>query len=393
MRKLGAVLALATLVAAGCQKKTEQQAPAAAPATPAANAGPIIIGNVMPLSGEIATFGQGANNGVKLAVDEANAAGGVKGRKLEVVVFDTLGKPEEAAISATRAINEKKATVLIGDLGSGGTLALAPIAEANKVPAISPASTNPKVTKDGERTRPYMFRVCFIDPFQGTVMAKFAAQNLKAKKAAIIRDVGNDYSMGLADYFTKTFKELGGEIVVDVSYKAGDQDFKAQLTKVKFAKPDLVYVPGYYTDVALIGRQARELGVKAPLAGGDGWDSAKLYEIAQGALDGGFFSNHYSAENPSPVVQEFAKKYEAAFHGKPDAFAALGYDAALLAIDAMKRAPEVTPAALRDAIEKTTTLQGVTGTIRLDADHNPVKSAVIIGIEKNAAKYVATVEP
>ena len=393
MRKLGAVLALAMVIAAGCQKKTEQQAPAAAPATPAADAGPIIIGNVMPLSGEIATFGQGANNGVKLAVDEANAAGGVKGRKLEVVVFDTLGKPEEAAISATRAINEKKATVLIGDLGSGGTLALAPISEANKVPAISPASTNPKVTKDGERTRPYMFRVCFIDPFQGTVMAKFAAQNLKAKKAAIIRDVGNDYSMGLADYFTKTFKELGGEIAVDVSYKAGDQDFKAQLTKVKFAKPDLVYVPGYYTDVALIGRQARELGVKAPLAGGDGWDSAKLYEIAQGALDGGFFSNHYSAENPSPVVQEFAKKYEAAFHAKPDAFAALGYDAALLAIDAMKRATEVTPGALRDAIEKTTTLQGVTGTIRLDADHNPVKSAVIIGIEKNAAKYVTTVEP
>jgi branched-chain amino acid transport system substrate-binding protein len=242
MRKLGAVLALATLVAAGCQKKAEKQAPAAAPA-PAAEATPIVIGNVMPLSGEIATFGQGANNGVKLAVDEANAAGGVKGHKLEVVVFDTLGKPEEAAISATRAINEKKATVLIGDLGSGGTLALAPIAEANKVPAISPASTNPKVTKDGERTRPYMFRVCFIDPFQGTVMAKFAAQNLKAKKAAIIRDVGNDYSMGLADYFTKTFKDLGGEIVVDVSYKAGDQDFKAQLTKVKFANPELVYVP------------------------------------------------------------------------------------------------------------------------------------------------------
>lgn len=392
MRKLSAVLALAMLAAgAGCQKKTEQQAAPAAPK--AEEAAPIIIGNVMPLSGEIATFGQGANNGVKLAVDEANAAGGVKGHKLEIVIFDTLGKPEEAAISATRAINEKKATLLIGDLGSGGTLALAPIAEANKVPAISPASTNPKVTKDGERTRPYMFRVCFIDPFQGTVMAKFAAQNLKAKKAAIIRDVGNDYSMGLADYFTKTFKELGGEIAVDVSYKAGDQDFKAQLTKVKFAKPDLVYVPGYYTDVALIGRQARELGVKAPLAGGDGWDSSKLYEIAQGALDGSYFSNHYSAENPSPVVQEFAKKYEAAYHSKPDAFAALGYDAALLAIDAMKRATDLTPGAVRDAIEKTTTLQGVTGTIRLDADHNPVKSAVIIGIEKNAPKYVTTVEP
>ncbi len=392
MRKLGAVLAFATLVAAGCQKKAEKQAPAA-PAAPAADATQIVIADVMPLSGEIATFGQGANNGVKLAVDEANAAGGVKGRKLEVVVFDTLGKPEEAAISATRAINEKKASLIIGELGSGGSLALAPIADSNKIPAISPASTNPKVTKEGDKTRPYMFRVCFIDPFQGTVMAKFAAENLKAKKAAIIRDVGNDYSMGLADYFAKKFKELGGEIAVDVSYKAGDQDFKAQLTKVKFAKPDLIYVPGYYTDVALIGRQARELGLKAPLAGGDGWDSAKLYEIAQGALDGSFFSNHYSSENPSPVVQEFTKKYEAAYHSKPDAFAALGYDAALLGLDAIKRASDLTPTAIRDAIEKTTTLQGVTGTIRLDADHNPVKSAVIIGIEKNAPKYVTTVEP
>ncbi len=394
MRWLGAMVALAAFAAGtGCSKKTEEQAAPAPQAAAPQAAAPIVIGNVMPLSGEIATFGQGANNGVKLAVGEVNAAGGVKGRQIDVQVYDTLGKPEETAIAATRAITDKKAILLIGDLGSGGTLALAPISEANKIPAISPASTNPKVTKDGERTRPYMFRVCFIDPFQGTVMAKFASGTLKAKRAAIIRDVGNDYSMGLAEYFAKTFKELGGEIVVDVSYKAGDQDFKAQLTKVKFAKPELVYVPGYYTDVALIGRQARELGVKAPLAGGDGWDSAKLYEIAQGALDGGFFSNHYSAENPSPVVQEFSRKYEAAYQAKPDAFAALGYDAALLAIDAMKRASELTPGAIRDAIEQTSTLQGVTGTIRLDADHNPVKSAVIIGIEKNAPKYVATVEP
>jgi branched-chain amino acid transport system substrate-binding protein len=382
------MVALAML-AAGCQsqKKSEEKQ------TPATQAAPIIIGDVMPLSGDIATFGQGANNGVKLAIDEANAAGGVKGRKLEVQVYDTVGKPEEAAIAAARAITEKKATVLIGELGSGGSLALAPIAESNKVPAISPASTNPKVTKDGDRTRPYMFRVCFIDPFQGTVMAKFARRNLGAKRAAIIRDVGNDYSTGLADYFTRTFKELGGEIAVDVSYKGGDPDFKSQLTKVKFAKPDLVYVPGYYTDVAVIGRQARELGVNVPLAGGDGWDSAKLYEIAQGALDGSFFSNHYSPENPSATVQEFSRKYEAAYHAKPDAFAALGYDAALLAVDAMKRAGELTPGAIRDAIEQTATLQGVTGTMRLDADHNPVKSAVIIGIEKNAPKYVATVEP
>jgi branched-chain amino acid transport system substrate-binding protein len=392
------MMALATVVAGtGCQKKSEGQAgaPAAQATTPApqADASAIVIGHVTSLTGDTATFGESSNNGVKLAVDEANAAGGVKGHKIALQVYDTAGKPEETATAATRAITEAKATLLIGELGSSRTLALAPIADTNKIPAITPASTNPKITKDGDKTRPYMFRVCFIDPFQGTVMAKFARQNLKVGRAAIIRDVGNDYSVGLADYFVKTFKELGGEIVVDVSYKSGDQDFKAQLTKVKFAKPDFVYIPGYYTDVALLGRQSRELGLKAQLGGGDGWDSAKLYEIAQGALDGGFFTNHYSADNPSPVVQGFAKKYEAAYHTKPDAFAALGYDAARLAVDAMGRAADLSPAAIRDAIEKTTSLQAVTGTIRLDADHNPVKSAVIIGIEKNAPKYVTTVEP
>jgi branched-chain amino acid transport system substrate-binding protein len=386
----------AVTVFAACQKKEEAPKPAAAapaPAAPAADSGPIVIGHVTSLTGETATFGEGANNGVKLAIEEANAAGGVKGRKIQLEVFDTAGKPEETATAATRMINEKKATLLIGELGSSRTLALAPIADTNKIPAITPASTNPKITKDGEKTRPYMFRVCFIDPFQGTVMAKFARQNLKIARAAVVRDVGNDYSVGLADYFVKTFKELGGEIVADVSYKSGDQDFKAQLTKVKAAKPELVYVPGYYTDVALVGRQARELGMKMPLAGGDGWDSTKLYEIAQGALDGSYFTNHYSIENNSPVVQEFVKKFEAAYHTKPDAFGALGYDAARLAVDAMNRATDLSPTAIRDAIEKTTALQGVTGTIRLDADHNPVKSAVIIGVEKNAPKYVTTVEP
>ncbi|WP_242395788.1 ABC transporter substrate-binding protein [Anaeromyxobacter oryzisoli] len=384
MRWLG-VVAIATLaVGAGCQKKGEAKVGTA----------PIVIGHVTSLTGDTATFGQGSNNGVKLALDEINAAGGVKGHKIVLEIYDTQGKPEEAAIAATRLITDKKATVLIGELGSSRTLAVAPIADANKIPAISPASTSPKVTKDGDKTRPYMFRVCFIDPFQGTVMGKFARQNLKVTKAAIVRDVGNDYSQGLADYFAKTFKELGGEIVADVSYKSGDQDFKAQLTRVKATNPEIVYVPGYYTDVALIGRQARELGLKVPLAGGDGWDSATLYEIAQGALDGGYFTNHYSVENQSPVVQEFVKKYEATYKGqKPDSFAALGYDAARLAVDAMNRATDLTPTAIRDAIEKTTSFQGVTGTIRLDADHNPVKSAVIIGVEKNAPKYVTTVEP
>ena len=388
-----AVAALA-LAATACEKK---QAPApegkqaAAPA--AAPADSILIGHVASLTGEQATFGESTDNGIKLAITEVNAKGGVKGKKITLKTYDDQGKPEEAAVAATRLIAQDKVAVLLGEVASSRSLAMAPIADTNKVPMISTASTNPRVTKDGDKTRPYVFRVCFIDPFQGTVMAKFARENLKLKKVAVLRDVGNDYSVGLADYFVAKFKELGGEIVSDQSFKAGDQDFKAQLTAIKNKKPELIYVPAYYTDVALIGRQARELGFKGPLAGGDGWDSAKLFEIAQGALDGSFFSNHYTHENPEPLIQNFVKKYKETYGAVPDALAALGYDAALVAFDAMTRAPDLSGAAIREAVEKTKDFQGVAGKVSLDADHNAVKSAVVIGIEKNAAKYVTTVEP
>ncbi len=283
--------------------------------------------------------------------------------------------------------------VLIGEVASSRSLAMAPIADANKVPQISPTSTNPRVTKDGDKTRPYVFRVCFIDPFQGTVMAKFARENLKLKKVAILRDVGSDYSVGLADYFKKKFEELGGTIVSDQSFKGGDQDFKAQLTTIKGKEPEMIYVPGYYTDVALVGRQARELGIKVPLGGGDGWDSAKLYEIAQGALDGGYFSNHYTDENPDPLIQTFVKRYREKFGATPDSMAALGYDAAHVAFDAMARAPDLSGPAVAAAIAATKGFPGVGGTITIDADHNAVKSAVVLRIEKNKAKYLATIEP
>jgi len=387
-----AVAALAMAVV-GCEKKQEAAAPAAPAAGAAVTGDTILIGHVASMTGEQATFGESTDNAIRLAVNEANAKGGVKGKKLAVKTYDDQGKPEEAAIAATRLIVNDKVLVLLGEVASSRSLAIAPIADQNRVPQISPTSTNPRVTKDGDKTRPYVFRVCFIDPFQGTVMAKFARENLKITKAAILRDVGNDYSVGLADYFAKKFQELGGTIVSDQSFKAGDQDFKAQLTTIKNKKPELVYIPAYYTDVALAGRQARELGIKVPLAGGDGWDSAKLYEIAQGALDGSFFSNHYTHESPEPRVQEFVAKYKAAYGSIPDALAALGYDAALVAIDAMSRATELTGPAVRDAIEKTKDFPGVAGVITLDADHNAVKSAVVIGIVKNAPKYVATVNP
>jgi branched-chain amino acid transport system substrate-binding protein len=388
-----AVAALA-LAAAGCEQKKQESTPQAAPtaAAPAAS-DTILIGHVASMTGEQATFGESTDNAIKLAIAEANAAGGVKGKKLALKTYDDQGKPEEAAIAATRLIAQDKVAVILGEVASSRSLAIAPIADANQVPQISPTSTNPRVTKDGEKTRPYVFRVCFIDPFQGTVMAKFARQNLKITKVAILRDVGNDYSVGLAEFFAKKFQEMGGQIVSDQSFKAGDQDFKAQLTAIKGKKPEMIYVPAYYTDVALAGRQARELGIKVPLAGGDGWDSSKLYEIAQGALDGSFFSNHYTHENPDPRIQAFVSKYKAAYGSIPDALAALGYDAALVAIDALKRAKDLTGPAVREAIEQTKGFAGVAGTITLDQDHNPVKSAVVIGIEKNAPKYATTVEP
>jgi branched-chain amino acid transport system substrate-binding protein len=270
---------------------------------------------------------------------------------------------------------------------------MAPIADANRVPMITPSSTNPKVTKVDGRTRPYVFRVCFIDPFQGTVMAKFARETLKLSRVAVLRDVGSDYSVGLADFFLSKFKELGGTIVDDQSYKDTDSDFRAQLTAIKAKNPDGIYVPGYYTQVGLIARQARELGLKAPLMGGDGWDSPKLFEIGGKALDGSYFSNHYSPEDPSPRIQDFVRVYKEKFKEVPDGLAATGYDAAKIAIDAMSRAPQLTGEAIRDAIAATKDYPGVTGVISIDADHNAVKPAVVLQIRDGMGRYVATVQP
>jgi branched-chain amino acid transport system substrate-binding protein len=370
-----ALVAVAAL-AVGCQKKAEG----------------ILIGHIASMTGNEATFGSSTDNGIKLAIEEQNAQGGVKGKKLLLKTLDDQGKPEEAAIAATRLITQDRAAVILGEVASSRSLAIAPIADANQVPQISPSSTNPRVTKDGSRTRPYVFRMCFTDAFQGEAMARFAIER-KMKKVAVLRDVGNDYSVGLADFFSKKLEALGGTVVTDVSFKAGDQDFKSQLTAIKNYAPDAVYVPGYYTDVALIARQARELGMKQPLLGGDGWDSAKLYEIARGALDGSYFTNHYTEEDPSPVVQQFVARYRAAYGTVPDSMAVLGYDAARVAIQAMERAKDIGGPALRDEIAKTKGFRGVSGVITLDAAHNPVKPAVVVAIEHNKAKYAATIAP
>jgi branched-chain amino acid transport system substrate-binding protein len=386
-----AVLA-ASLAALACQtKKPEAEAPARPAAAPVADK--ILVGHVGSMTGAEATFGQSTDNGIKLAIEQWNARGGIKGKPISLRTYDSQGKPEEAAVAATRLVVNDKVQLLLGEVASSRSLAMAPVADGNGTPMITPSSTNPRVTKDKDKVRPFVFRVCFIDPFQGTVMAKFSREVLKVDRVAILRDVGNDYSMGLADFFLAKFKELGGTIVDDQSYKAGDQDFKAQLTAIKNKNPQAIYVPGYYTDVALIARQARELGMKQPLLGGDGWDSVKLFEIGGKAIEGSFFSNHYSPDDPSPRIQEFVKAYKARFGAVPDGLAAQGYDAAMVGFDAMNRAADGSGTALRDAIAATKDYPGVTGIITINESHDAVKPAVVLEVKDGKSSYVSTIAP
>jgi branched-chain amino acid transport system substrate-binding protein len=349
----------------------------------------IRIGEYGSLTGSQATFGISTQNGIQLAVDEINAAGGVNGKQLKVIVMDDRGSPPEAAVVVTKLITQDRVQVILGEVASSLSMAVAPICQARKIPMISPSSTNPKVTQFGD----YIFRVCFIDPFQGQVMADFSMNNLKAKTAAIFRDQKSDYSMGLADFFIKRFKEKGGTIVSDQSYVAGDIDFKSQLTNIREKKPDVIFTPGYYTEVGLIAKQARELSVKVPLLGGDGWESTKLYEIGGKALDGCYFSTHYSSDSTDPKVQEYLKKYQARFGQVPDALATLGYDAAGVLVAALKNAKSLSGSDIRDAIAQTKNYPGVTGSINMDAERNAVKSAVVLKVQGGKASYVTTVNP
>ncbi len=349
----------------------------------------IKIGEVGSMTGNEATFGISTHNGIELAIRQINAAGGVKGKKLRVISLDDQGKPEEAATAVTRLITLDKVAAILGEVASSRSLAMAPIAQQYKIPMVTPSSTNPKVTEQGD----YIFRVCFIDPFQGHVMAKFAYSVLKVKKVAILRDIKNDYSVGLANFFTDTFKKDGGEIVIDQSYSAGDIDFKSQLTSIRSKNPEAIFIPGYYTEVGLIARQARELGVNVPLLGGDGWDSPKLKEIGGQAVENTYFSNHYSVEEKSPHVQEFITKFKEAFGVIPDGLAAMGYDAARVLADSMSRATTLSGVDIRSALAATRDFLGVTGKISIDANRNAVKSAVILKVSGGEYKYQMTMNP
>ncbi|MBX2987642.1 MAG: ABC transporter substrate-binding protein [Bdellovibrionaceae bacterium] len=349
----------------------------------------IRVGEFGSLTGNEATFGISTNKGIRMAIDEVNEKGGIKGKKIKLITLDDQGKDTEAVQVVTRLITQEKVVAVLGEVASSRTKAAAPIAQEYKIPLITPSSTNPEVTKIGD----HVFRVCFIDPFQGYVMAKFASENLKLKKVAILRDVKNDYSVGLADVFAADFKKMGGEITSDISYQAGDVDFKAQLTQIRSKNPDAIYVPGYYTEVGLIAKQARDLGIKAPLMGGDGWDSSKLSEIGKDAINGSYFSNHYTSESTDPVVQDFIKRFKDKYGETPDGLAAMGYDAAKVLITAMERAPDLNPKSIRDEIAKTKDFVGVTGKITLNENRDAVKSAVIVQVQGATNKYVTTINP
>ena len=400
MRRIAPMLfAALALLAVACEKKTQPQpgsndaaptavGPAGTTPPPAAS-DTLLLGQVGSLTGAQATFGISTRNGIELALKEVNAAGGVKGKKVAIRVYDNQSKPEEAAQAVTRLITQDKVVLILGDVASSNSLAMAEKAQAAGVPMITPSSTNPSVTEKGD----YIFRVCFIDPFQGFVMAKFASENLKAKKAAILQDNKSAYSIGLKDVFKAKFVEMGGTIVATESYSQGDTDFRAQLTSIKKTKPQVVYVPGYYNDVGLIARQAREMGLMVPLLGGDGWDSEKLFELGGEALEGNYFSNHYSPDNPDPKVQKFIADYTAAYGGVPDALAALGYDAAKVAVAALEKAKDTSGPAVRDAIAQTKDFPGVAGNITLDEKRNPVKSAVVLKIEGGKTQFVTSINP
>jgi branched-chain amino acid transport system substrate-binding protein len=373
-------------VAIGCKK--EQPGGGNVGAT---DTGVIKVGEVGSMTGTEATFGTSSDRGIQLAVTEVNSAGGIKGKQVQVIALDDEGKPEEAATAATRLISSEHVVALLGEVASTRSLFMAPKAQAAKVPMVSPSSTNEKVTAVGD----YIFRACFIDPFQGYVMAKFATETLKLKKAAILRDVRNDYSVGLAKVFNDNFTKMGGQIVDNESYSSGDVDFKAQLTNIKGAAPQALYVPGYYTDVGLIARQAREVGLTVPLLGGDGWDSEKLYEIGGAALEGCYFSNHYSVDDPSPRIQEFVAKFKKAYGGQvPDSLAAQAYDAAGMLFDAMKRAKDLAGPSIREALAQTKDYKGVTGDITMDDKRNASKPAVVLRVGKGGKyEFMGRIQP
>lgn len=402
-----ALVAAAMLVAAcggGTAAPAATSAPAAAPtkaaaapagatsapaAKPAASANPIAIkvGLLAPLSGPNKTFGVSTENAFNLAVSEANATGKVK---ITTDISDDKSDPTEGVNAATKEITQDQVKAIVGPVTSNVAIPVSDLAESNKVVMISSTATNPQVTVVNGKRKDYVFRACFIDPFQGQVMAKFVSSNLKLKTAAVMYDNSNDYSKGLAQFFQDNFKKDGGTITNSEAYNTNDTDFSAALTKIAASKPDFLYLPDYYQKVSLIAQEARQKGVTAVFGGGDGWDSP---DLDMKAVDGGYFSNHYSAQSTAPEVQQWVSKYKAKYGSEPDALATLAYDGSNLLINAIETAGSSDPTKIRDAMQATKDFPAVTGKISFDKDGNPVKSAVIIQIKNGKQNFVTNIAP
>lgn len=350
---------------------------------------PIKVGEYASLTGKEATYGQASHRGTVLAIEEINARGGVLGRQLELVVEDTQSKPGESATVVKKLISRDKVVAILGEIASGRSLEAAPICQNARIPMISPGSTTPQLTA----RRNYIFRACFIDSFQGTVMAKFAEHTLKARRVAMLTSATSAESVGLAKYFREEFTRSGGTIVLEQKFSDGDKDFRAQLTAIRAAEVDGIFVPAYYAEAGLICKQARELGIRVPLFGIDGWESPELVRLAGDAVEGCYFVTHFSPENNASAVVSFNERYRKRWGLESDALAALGYDSVLMLVDAIERAGSAEPARIRDALARTKNLHGATGTITLDADRNPTKSAVILQVRDGRFHFVESIEP
>lgn len=385
-KKLSLLLAvmLVSMSFTGCSKGTASK-----------DSKTIKVGLDYELSGQVATYGQSLVQGIELAFEEINKNGGVLGKQVEIVKADNKSDTSESANVATKLATRDKVVAILGPATSGNTKAAAPVAMQNKVPLISASATADDVTVDSNgKVREYVFKTCFSDSFQGVIMAQFVSQDLGKKNAALLIDSTSDYSKGLAKNFKSKFEKLGGTVITEQAYQSKDTDFKAVLTKIKGTNPDVIYLPGYYEEVGLIIKQARELGLNVPILGGDGYESPKLVELAgKTALNDVYFTNHYSSKDTTPEVVKFRKAFKAKYNKEPDAFNALGYDLAYFTADGLKRAGAADSQKLKEALTATKDFKGITGTISIDKNHNPVKSITILEEKNGEQSFLKKLDP
>ncbi|SES08947.1 ABC transporter substrate-binding protein [Psychrobacillus sp. OK032] len=355
----------------------------------------IKIGVNLELSGPVASYGSSQNDGFNLAVEEINAAGGIDGKQIQLVTVDNKSDAAESTNAAIKLTSQDKVAAIIGPATSGNSVAQVQIANDSKTPMITPSGTSPNVTvSDNGSVNEFAFRTSFIDPFQGTVAANFATKELKLKTAAVYADNASDYAKGLAASFIEDFEAAGGTIVAEESYVAKDTDFRSTLTRIKGANPEFIFIPGYYEEVGLIVKQARELGIDVPLMGADGWDSPTIVDLAGAeALNNTFIINHYSAEDPDGKAKEFADKYNEKYGKAPNSFNALGYDTVYLLKDAIERAGSTDGTKIKDALKATDNLELVTGLYSVDENHHPVKSATILEFVDGKQVFNTKVNP